>query len=217
MNWKPVDFTRRIQPRSGTYKNWKRQVADECHHQCVYCAIHESRFGGLDNFHIDHFRPKSRFAKLENVIINLFLACAICNRFKSNDWPNEPRARHSVASYPDPSKCDYNQLFKVSSNNYVVSGRYLASKYVTDRLYLNRPQLVIERRAHALERRIKDFQDFAKIATANLSKSKAEPRSVIKAFTELSEALISLSEKLSDVHASRPYNLDDVRRKKAKR
>ena len=104
MNWKLVNKDPTTQPKRGTYSDWKEQIAQECYNQCVYCSIHESQFGGINNFHIDHFRPKSIFKNLENDICNLFYSCPICNRFKSDDWPNEPNL--DTISYPDPSNID---------------------------------------------------------------------------------------------------------------
>jgi 5-methylcytosine-specific restriction endonuclease McrA len=104
MNWKLITKDAKNQPVSGVYSDWKELVAQECFYQCVYCAIHEAQFGGIDHYHIDHYRPKSiaEFKHLENNIGNLFYACPICNRFKSNDWPGEPDL--NTPTYPDPSK-----------------------------------------------------------------------------------------------------------------
>lgn len=143
MHWKLVVKDKSKQPANGTYANWKQQIAEECFFQCVYCAIHESQFGGTLNYHIDHFRPLSKFAALVNDICNLFYACPICNKFKSNDWPAEPDLR--TASYPDPCKVDYNDLFRIR-NDFNLVGLYVSSNYLIERLFLNRAQLVFERR-----------------------------------------------------------------------
>lgn len=211
VKWKPVKRRCRHQPMSGKYSDWKDQIARDCHHQCVYCAIHESHFGGLDNFHVDHFRPKSRFRNLEHIITNLFLACSICNRFKSDDWPDEPKDDHSVPAYPDPSKHDYNDLFKVT-RDHKVAGRFPASAYVTDRLYLNRPQLVMERRIHVLDRKMASLEDFARNASVVLRKQRTRKNAVIDILAELTSELATLNGCYRAVHDSRPYRLDQIRR-----
>ena len=106
MKWIRICNAERSQPSSGSYREWKPQIARDCSHQCVYCAIIEARFGGIRNFHVEHYRPKSRaeFASLENVITNLYYACAICNGFKGADWPATPKSDHSVPAYPDPAE-----------------------------------------------------------------------------------------------------------------
>ena len=93
MKWFRIPKENSKQPKSGKYSDWKARIAEECKHQCVYCAISESRFGGIRNFTIEHYRPKKRpeFSHLVNDIKNLYLACPICNTFKGNDWPAEPK------------------------------------------------------------------------------------------------------------------------------
>jgi HNH endonuclease. len=206
---------RKSRAGSGATKvssNWKQHVADECWQQCVYCAIHESRYGGLDNFHVEHYRPKSleQFAHLVNTITNLFLACAICNRFKGNDWPADPVADHSISAYPDPSASDYNSLFTWTSN-FQLKGLYPSAKYILERLYLNRPQLMLERRTFAATSRLADFERFAAQATGQLEE-RGEDQAAIKLLGELMRALISLSQLFRQANSVRPYKLADVRR-----
>lgn len=152
MRWRRIDKASRKQPDAGGYSDWKPDIAECCSYRCVYCGIHESRYGGIDNFHVDHFRPKSipRFAELRDVITNLYLACAICNRFKSNDWPNDPMPDNSIAAYPDPSDFDYTELFAICTKTFRISGTHVATRYVIERIGLNRTQLLIDRRTDAL-------------------------------------------------------------------
>lgn len=209
MRWKRV-VADRVQPAHGAYTDWKTQIANDCHQQCVYCAISESRYGGLDNFHIDHFRPRSRFEQLEHIIANLFLACAICNRFKSNDWPDDPADDHSRAAYPDPSSHDYNDLFTLDSRTFEVSGRYQATVYVTEKLYLNRPQLLFERRSFFLEERIAEFGDFAQRAWEALRETASEESKTL--LLEFLISTIDLQKTFAQANRARPYELEDVRR-----
>src|SRR5262245_33296746 len=137
MKWKRIPKEKAVQPETGYYSIWKELIADEGSHQCVYCAIHDASFGGIRNFHIEHYKPKSlpRFQHLINSIANLFYACPICNTFKSNDWPSDPIPDHSVESYPDPSEIDYCQLFDVDAATGLISGKYLASKYMIEKMH----------------------------------------------------------------------------------
>jgi hypothetical protein len=151
MQWYLILKNTEKQPDKGTYSDWKPIVAEECFYQCVYCAIHESQFGGIVNYHIDHFRPKSLFAALINDLANLYYACPICNRFKSDDWPDEPSL--DKVSYPEPCKVDYNTLFEFD-DKYSLIGLFTASKYLIHRLYLNRAQLIFERRETAMRKKV---------------------------------------------------------------
>ena len=149
MNWKQIDKSKRIQ-NTGFYTNWKQQIADDCYNQCVYCSIHENPWGGIDHYHIDHFRPQSKFKKIENIITNLYYSCPVCNKFKSNDWKNEPNDLRLIC-YPDPSDHNYSDLFEIDITNYSLIGKHVSSFYIINRLYLNRPQLIYERREHFLK------------------------------------------------------------------
>jgi len=148
MNWKQIDRNTRVQ-HNGVYTVWKQQISNECFNQCVYCSIHENPWGGIDHYHIDHFRPQSKFNALKNTITNLYHTCPICNKFKSDDWQNEPNDLEIIC-YPDPSDHNYSNLFTIDTTNYTLEGRYVSSRYLINRLYLNRPQLVYERREHFL-------------------------------------------------------------------
>jgi hypothetical protein len=149
MNWKKIDNATRVQ-NVGEFKSWKQQVSNDCFNQCVYCSIHENPWGGIDHYHIDHFRPQSKFPHLKHIITNLYHSCPVCNRFKSDDWPSEPDDLEKPC-YPDPSVHNYCDLFHLNTENYNLSGLYVSTKYVVNRLFLNRPQLVYERRESLLK------------------------------------------------------------------
>lgn len=149
MNWKQIDKIKRIQ-HNGEYSMWKQQIADDCFNQCVYCSIHENPWGGIDHYHIDHFRPQSKFKALKNDITNLYYSCPICNKFKSDDWQNEPDSL-DIICYPDPSEHNYSNLFNIDPANYELEGRFVASRFLINRMFLNRPQLIYERREYFLK------------------------------------------------------------------
>jgi hypothetical protein len=211
MRWKRVAFDR-VQPAKGKYSDWKTGIANDCFQQCVYCAISESAYGGIDNFHIDHLKPRSRFEDLEHIITNLFLACAICNRFKSDDWPGEHSADHSQPSYPDPSGYDYNDLFTIDLNTYAVSGQFPATTYLTEKLYLNRPQLLIERRSSFLnERLIKLEESMRGLLELLTDVDLPETNELLK---RLLAGMVQLLQLKREADTARPYEREDVRRPK---
>jgi HNH endonuclease len=147
MRWRRVSKENTTQPKSGEYSDWKHILAEEGFHQCVYCALHDATFGER-NFHVEHYKPKSnyRFKHLVNDIRNLFYACPICNVFKGNSWPRAPKKDHSVEAFPNPSTCDYSDLFGIDRGTKEIRGKFIASKYLITRLHLNRAQLITERR-----------------------------------------------------------------------
>lgn len=203
MQWPVLVGRRRVRPIAGRWPDWKQQIADQCDGRCVYCAIGESRFGGIRNFHVEHFRPKKRFEALENEITNLYLACAICNVLKGDDWPADPAADHSVATYPDPALTDYNKLLSVSPTTHEVAAVTLSGKYMIERVLLNRAQLVLERRLSAAVVFLSDFEAWVHGAVGEMSPE--ELRDVIDVLVEVSRARTTAL-------AARPYRDSDAKR-----
>jgi hypothetical protein len=205
VHWPNVVGKSRVQPSHGAWHDWKQEIADHCNGRCIYCAISEARFGGIRNFHIEHYRPKKKFPKLENDIKNLYLACAICNVLKCDDWPAEPKADHSVASYPDPAIANYNDFFKVSKITHAVDSHTVAGKYLIERLLLNRGQLTLERRLADILERLEDFQKWVMASINDMTA--AEWRETIGILSGI------LSAQKSALTEARPYLDTDTKRK----
>ena len=139
-----VHATFRAQPERGNYRDWKEYIANDCSSACVYCAMPEADFGGLRNFTVEHFRPKSIYRHLENRISNLYLACCICNSMKGDDWPGDCGPEFGREGYANPGENDFNAIFVIDERGFVDS-QYVAGRYMVERLYLNRPQLLLWR------------------------------------------------------------------------
>lgn len=154
MNWFRIEKELTEHPTSGTYKDWKEPLAIEGKYQCVYCTIKSRSFGGIRNFHVEHYKPKSsdKFPELINDFSNLFFACSICNGFKSNDWPNEPNDDFDIDCYPNPSKIDYSILFSINTN-FELESKYVTGRYIIEKLFLNRDQLILERKEYSLKKK----------------------------------------------------------------
>jgi hypothetical protein len=193
----------RVRPLAGKWHDWKQHVADECDGRCVYCAITEGRFGGIRNFHVEHFRPKRKFPLLENDIANLYLACGICNVLKGDDWPGEPATDHSLATYADPATTDYNTILSVSAGTHEVSASTLSGRYIIERVLLNRPQLVVERRMAALLAGFDQFETWVVGALGNMNKAELQA---------VSATLLMMSQTKTKMLQNRPYRSADVSR-----
>lgn len=146
--WKRIPKEVATVPTTGGYSDWKPNLSVEGFHQCVYCFVNESYFGGIRNFHVEHYRPKKKFEALTNVYSNLFYACSICNSFKSDDWPNEPNFEYNISFYPDPSIVDYSEIFEIDMVTFYVKGKNVTTEYIVNKLFLNRKQLVIYRKTN---------------------------------------------------------------------
>tara|TARA_R100000306_G_scaffold56423_1_gene54219 strand:+ start:5424 stop:6041 length:618 start_codon:yes stop_codon:yes gene_type:complete len=205
VNWKLIVKDKANQPVTGTYTDWKEQIAEECFFQCIYCSINEAQFGGIDHYHIEHYKPKSikRFKVLENDICNLFYSCPICNRFKSNDWPNDADDL-DIICYPDPSAYNYSELFDISSDDYKVNGKYVSTRYMTERLYLNRPQLLYERRETVLQQRAENVTKAIEALQEMI-----DTQELLK---ESNKGVIELLKTTQKRNNIRPYKLAEIRK-----
>lgn len=216
MNWRLIDKSQTPQPR-GRYPDWKQLLRAEAAQRCVYCAIHEAAYGGYRNFHIDHYRPKSRpeFEHLTHRYENLFYSCAICNGFKKDTWPADPHPEHSVAAFIDPSLVDYAGVFEVSGQSFVVEGRNVAARFMVEQLYLNRAQLIQERELVSLRKEVEAAAAAATSAIVEWAKSGLETaRDSIAGASILQTQIVRLLAQLDEVA---PYEPVDVQRKPRRR
>lgn len=191
----------------------KEYIRQEGGLRCVYCAVNENALGGVQAFHVEHYRPKSKFAHLEHSLSNLFYACPICNRFKSNDWPAEPQKRFGNSSYPDPSQVDYSDLFQVNEGSGFVSGLYVASKYIVERLYFNRPQLILERKQYYLDRELEGLNQAYAASIQELGAKGT--KEATRHLTKLAGLSSKLSSHLLEFKKIPSYEVADVTRKRA--
>ena len=72
--------------------------------KCCYCETRLPQGG--PGAHVDHFRPKSMYARLKNAWHNLLLACGTCNLRKGNKFPvsaaNDPLLFDPTDENSDP-------------------------------------------------------------------------------------------------------------------
>lgn len=205
MKYRRIPKENANQPPTGSYPDWKPLLAEEGSHQCVYCAISDASMGGIRNFHVEHYRPKSRFPDLENRFTNLFYACPICNTFKGNDWPTEPTLE--VRCYPDPSTNDYDLLFTIKSPSGEIEGNVIASRYMVEKIYLNRGQLILERRLHILLEKEKALR--IDINQLLILLPKAAKIDFLCRFNDIINEMLDLMGQLQTIT---PYQAQDIQR-----
>ena len=206
MKWRLIDKTSVQAPTTGTYGDWKPQLAQEASYQCVYCCIHEAKFGGIRNFHVEHYKPQSKFLALKNTYSNLFFSCGVCNVFKSDDWPGElTSGDFSKVGYPDPSRVDYSQFLQVDRYSGVVSSATVTGKYVIERLHLNRPHLVGLRAWTYLFLRLEQA-----VAELKVLLDKGIP---VSENESVMRNLIAINDLMFQMTKARPYAPDQLRKK----
>jgi len=211
MEWKVIDKSSTKIPESGTYRDWKEILAEEGSHQCVYCCIHEAQFGGLRNFHVEHYRPKVKYPTLVNIFTNLFYACGICNLFKSDDWPADPSIDDfSYPHYPDPSKVNWSLLLNSYDHTGAITCDQVTGRYLIERLYLNRPQMIINRRLRSLVEQISQVKSaFDELLTDTENVTKDQAIQIAKLLSQLLQVFISMDSAI-------PYKNTDIQRNKVK-
>lgn len=213
--WKRIPKETSIAPLSGTYSDWKPNLSVEGYHQCVYCFIGEPHFGGIRNFHVEHFRPKKKFEELTNDYKNLFYACSICNTFKSEDWPNEPNNTYDIAFYPDPSLVDYGEIFQINSDTFYVEGKNFTAKYLVNKLFLNRRQLVVYRKVNFADDKYKiEFERVKKLKESLFKKISATDsiQECVNFLRKYESILNNLEEVYRKKNSTMPYTRTDISR-----
>ena len=148
---------RRKQYRTNTdgeyyanYQEYKQEIRQDCLGRCVYCDCHENELSGQTGMHIDHFRPKAKFPKLDNNPHNLVWSCAPCNRHKSDHWPALGTNDTFVGNvgFIDPFEENRSDYFKVQCDGSIIPLKPPA-EYMEKLLVLNRSKPKSERKSRS--------------------------------------------------------------------
>ena len=136
-------FVRRSSAPTTTkldYRAFREQVRQDFRQTCAYCLFEETWAAGLENFELDHFRPRSLFPQLTMSYYNLYWSCHVCNRLKRDLWPTRQLLEQGVV-FVDLCASTFDEHFVLQKNGRW-RGKTLAAKYTIDSLRLNRPHLV---------------------------------------------------------------------------
>lgn len=192
MKWKRICKEKSTPSKVSVYSEWKPELAEEAFGYCVYCAVFDSQFGGQRNFHVEHHKPKSLFPELELEYANLYYACPVCNIFKSNDWHDSEDLE--LAHYPNPSEHNYCDFFILDEETGIITGNYKSATFLIEKLHLNRPYLITDRRFDVLHVKFRSFIDEAEDLCLRLKKL---PDSIaLKYFVRLQE----INAKIHELH-----------------
>jgi len=66
----------------SNYRRYKPVLKKEFYGRCIYCRKPTLPTDDPSSFHVEHYRPKSKFPNLECEYTNLYYSCAACNRNK---------------------------------------------------------------------------------------------------------------------------------------
>ena len=152
-----------VRKYKGTYQNYrsyKPHLASDFLNRCGYTDCSDFWFGGINNFHIDHFIPWKTYPHKPNLKTdyqNLVYCCSYVNILKSND----------EGDYIDPCTEDFNQHFsRDKSGNIVPDPNSVQAKYMYKRLklFMKRYQIIwtldnILNKMRLLKEKIENTQD----------------------------------------------------------
>lgn len=120
------------------YGRYKSFLAKDFYNRCGYTDCPDFWFGGIGNFHIDHFIPWKKHPSKPNLKTdynNLVYCCSYVNILKSDD----------ETAYLDPCNVDYNDHFSRDVVGNITPNKTSAHAiYMYDRLklYLKRYQVI---------------------------------------------------------------------------
>jgi len=175
-------LARRIKPPVYVrYHSFKPHLRLEFEQKCVYCRRPDSVHpNDVQGFAVEHHRPKRRFPERECDYTNLFYACASCNSYKGEYWPED----EGEPFFPNP--CDHVMVEHVCFVDGHVDARSVHGAFMVEALQLDDDDLVGWRRAHifmirVLEQEVANLQRLGK----KLRKRVAQSGGTIDASDEL--------------------------------
>lgn len=113
-----IHISRRTLNEDRNKQEDKKMLSEDFKEICGYCAKNSRIF--LEEFHIDHFAPKSKFPERKKDYSNYVLACPQCNRLKSDKWVTEdPYISHTEENgFIDPATEEYDEhLYRDENGN----------------------------------------------------------------------------------------------------
>lgn len=136
MNFRNKAPSRTCTKRYANYRSYKPYLANDFFNKCGYTNCSDFWFGGVNNFHIDHFIPWKQYPlrpNLETDYQNLVYCCSYVNILKSND----------TGIYLDPCDEDYNYHFQRDDIGTIIpitpAAIYMYKKM---KLYLSRYRII---------------------------------------------------------------------------
>lgn len=129
-------------PSGKKYQYYKPFLRIDFDYRCSYCKSREAVEGGYKKFHIDHYKPKSKFIKLINDYFNLFYSCSECNNAKKDFWPTIlDRLMHQFIL--NPCEHDFDEHYNMNQAEW--RGNTRVALWNIERLRLNSKKRILFR------------------------------------------------------------------------
>lgn len=137
------------------YHAYKDFVRFDFCYACAYCSITEIEAAGI-GFQIDHYYPIEAFPQLASNYDNLMWSCQICNRYKSNYYPDEEDLKNDYVIIRI-DKCDPREHLESDANGVMIKAKTRKGEFNIQWLDLNRRQLM---RSREYRRRLSDAGNY---------------------------------------------------------
>jgi len=135
INFRNISPKRTCTKAYSNYRSYKPFLAQDFNNRCGYTDCSDFWFGGINSFHIDHFKPWKKNPQLKTTYSNLVYCCSYVNILKSDDESN----------YLDPCNIDYNSHFERDAyGNILAKNSSLCAQYMHTKLklFLKRYQII---------------------------------------------------------------------------
>lgn len=129
-------------PPKSHYSDYIEDLRRDFYNSCAYCTVMEREAGGV-GLTIDHYIPRSVPAGkcLAHSYANLILACADCNRFKSDYYPNDTQRERGLFVIR-PDEMVPNDHLEIDDDDLpMLQGKTPTGEFNIEKLDLNRPGL----------------------------------------------------------------------------
>lgn len=158
------------------YQTYKPYLRNDFNGRCGYTDCPDQWFGGPKCFHIDHFKPKSKFPALVNQYDNLVYSCSYVNILKTDD----------IDGMIDPCSSEFNEAFYRDKHGYIC-----ANSANTNALFMHRKlKLGLERYriVWTLETLKETLQNLSSmVSNSSTTFSDEEARETMILFAELNQ------------------------------
>jgi uncharacterized protein (TIGR02646 family) len=118
------------------YTSFRWFLRNDFNQRCGYCDDPDTHYGQKVDYHIDHFKPTSKFPNLETNYSNLVYSCPYCNVAKSGKW-------QKTDGFVDPCDAEYGIHLERNNKGKIKAitprGEYIVKSL---KLFLKRHELI---------------------------------------------------------------------------
>jgi len=167
----------------ANYRSFKSYLRDDFNKRCGYCDDSDFYLGGSRGYHIDHFKPHSKFPALKETYSNLVYTCPYCNGAKSDKWKD-------VNGFIDPCESEYDNNLERTRDGQI--------QYKTDQGKYIFENLNLGLRRHELFWLIRKLQTQKELINSKIDIANDNELEILKAFKEIQNKIDEYTQFLSE-------------------